>query len=294
MTFSAYPQTPFFRAQNNDRYYRQELINTIQKITNRKLIVYEANIWNPAKESSISLDDIQPFVDLLYKIEKDSDIDLLLNSAGGDIDAAEKIVYMCREHSKSFRVIIPEYAKSAATLIALASDVIVMGPTSELGPIDPQLYGPGPSGGIFQTSAQSFLDEFEQIKNEVEEKGELSPAYYPLLEGLNIGFIGMCRNLIERSRQFAEKWLKYSMCKDDEERAHKIASQLCDAKKWLTHGVVIDAQEAQNLGIKVESFSLDDKFWQHIWFLHCCYGSVFRQKPLSKIFESDSVSLPIT
>jgi len=200
---------------------------------------------------------------------------------------------MCRERASEFRVIIPEYAKSAATLIALAGDSILMAPTSELGPIDPQLFGPGPGGAFFQTSAQSFLDEFKKIKREVQETGELSPAYFPLLEGLNLGFIGMCRNLIERSQQFAEKCLKYSMCKDDEEKAQKIAEELCDAKKWLTHGVVIDAQEAQKLGIKVESISLDDELWQKLWFLHCCYGALFRERRLSKIFESEIVSLPI-
>ena len=66
-------------------------------------------------------------------------LDLLLQSPGGDIDKAENIVYMCRNRFSSFRVIVPESAKSAATLIALAADSIIMGYTSELGPIDPQI-----------------------------------------------------------------------------------------------------------------------------------------------------------
>lgn len=216
----------------------------------------------------------------------------MIHSAGGDIDAAEKIVYMCREVAESVRVIIPEYAKSAATLIALASDEVIMGLASEIGPNDPQLVGPGPGGARFQTSAQSFLDEFEEIKKEVKKTGSLSPAYFPLLEGLKLGFMRMCRNLVQRSIKFAEKWLTKYMCEGDKKKAHKIAKSLCNVKQWLTHGIVIDANEADKLGIKVKKLNQSNEVWNKIWYLHCCYGVLFRKTPISKIFESDTVSLP--
>lgn len=114
----------------------------------------------------ISPDDIPPFGDLLQDINE-TDLDLLLQSLGGDIDKAEKIVYMCREKAKSFRVIIPESAKSAATLIALAADSIVMGYISELGPIDPRVVITTPDGQVIYRPAQSFLDALETIKDEV-------------------------------------------------------------------------------------------------------------------------------
>lgn len=262
-------------------------------MTGHKLIVYEVNL--ASNRSSLGGEDVQPFADFFSGIPKESQqkVDLLLHSPGGDIDAAEKIVYMCRQAASQFRVIVPEYAKSAATLIALASDEIIMGVTSELGPIDPQLTGPGPSGGLFQTSAQYFLTEFERVKEEVGRTGTLSPAYFPLLEGLNLGFLGMCRSLIERSRQFAEKWLKQYMLKGNPTKAKKVAKELSDAEKWLSHGRVIDADEAKNkLKINVRKLTQDDELWQYIWYLHCCYGVLFRKTGISKIYESETVSLP--
>ena len=285
-----FSQTPLFRALQSDRYSRQQAIREIQKATGAVLIVYETNLWS--NRSSLGPEDVQPFVDLLNKVSPKQNLDLLVHSAGGDIDAAEKIVYMCRERAQQFRVIVPEYAKSAATLIALASDEVVMGLASELGPIDPQLTGPGPSGAVFQTSAQSFLDEFERIKEEVSRTGNLSPAYFPLLDGLNLGFVGMCRNLMERSEKFAAKWLAKHMLKDLPERAQEVARHLCDVKRWLTHGVVIDADEATELGIKVRKLTQESSLWQQIWYLHCCYGVVFRQGRINKIYESEVVFLP--
>jgi ATP-dependent protease ClpP protease subunit len=284
-----FPLTPLYRALQSDRYARQEAISSLEKITNRQLLVYEANLWS--NRSGLGEEDIQPFGDLLVRLSPKQNFDLLLQSPGGDIDAAEKIVYMCREIGGEFRVIIPEYAKSAATLIALASDEVIMGLASEIGPIDAQLTGPGPGGATFQTSAQAFIDEFDRIKKEVDDTGKLSPAYFPLLEGINLGFIRMCRNLMDRSQKFAEKWLKKYMLKDNPEAAEGLAADLCNVKKWLSHGVVIDADQATLLGVKVKKLSQDDNLWKQIWYLHCCYGVLFRRTPISKIYESTTVSL---
>lgn len=284
-----FPQTPLFRAQQSDRYMRQEAIRRIEKLTGRSLLVYESSPWKRGAE--INVGDIQPFGDLLQRIPSGAKVDLMLNSLGGDIDAAEKVIYMCRKVASEFRVVVPEHAKSAATLIALASDRVLMGFASELGPIDAQLAGPGPGGAVFQTSARSFLDKFDEIKKEVERTGQLSPAYYPLLEGLNLGFIRMCETLMERSEKFARKWLSKHMLKGDAAKAAKIAKKLCDVKKWLTHGMVIDADEAERLGIKVERIERDNPLWQEVWYLHCCYGVVFRSTNIAKVFESPIVSL---
>jgi len=63
----------------------------------------------------------------------------MINSPGGNADVAEKMIRMCRQRFQTFNIIVPDYAKSAATMIALGSDKIMMGYLAELGPIDPQL-----------------------------------------------------------------------------------------------------------------------------------------------------------
>jgi hypothetical protein len=117
------PQTPLFFASNRSRYQRQELIAAIQARTGRKLISYVA------ETAALVRDDVVPLMDLLHRIPVGASIDFLLHTTGGDIDAADKIVRILRRRagaSGELRVVVPDYAKSAGTLIALGADIIVM------------------------------------------------------------------------------------------------------------------------------------------------------------------------
>lgn len=282
------PQTPLFYAQEKGRYFRHDFIRKIEAETGRSLIVYFADVRQPG--GTVDRDDIAPFGDLLEKAEPD--LDLLIHSAGGDIDAAEKIVYMCRSRAKSFRVIVPEYAKSAATLIALAGDTILMGYASELGPIDPQIVITTPEGRRVQRPARSFLDGLEDIKKKVAEEGELSPVYYPPLSQLDPALLDYCNKTIERSRQFAVKWLKKYMCADNPAKAEEIADRLLDVARYLSHGIVINHEEARDMGLKVEYLPPENELWRALWILHCVYQADVRTIPDTvKFFESGSVSI---
>jgi len=282
-------QTPLYYALNKSRYARQEQIRKIEELTGRSLIVYFADISHP--DSLISSEDIAPFGDLLSRLEGDK-LDLMIQSPGGDIDKAEKIVYMCREKSKEFRVIVPECAKSAATLIALAADSIVMGYISELGPIDPQIVITTSTGKTLVRPARSFLDGLEYIKEQIAESGEIPYVYFPLLEQLDPALLDYCDKAIKRSEAFAVKWLERGMCKGDTEKAKEIAGLLLDVNKYLSHGTVIDAQEAkEELGLEVEYLPPEDQLWKMIWQLYCLYAADIKQFSLVKIYESNSVSL---
>ena len=167
-------RTPLFNALQSERYGRRSDIQDIEGITGRKLIVYFAK-----PGAGIEQDDVLAFGDLLHDVSGQS-IDLLLQSPGGDIDVAEKLVSLTASRCPSFRVIVAQSAKSAATLMALASDEIVMGDTSELGPIDPQVTVTTAQGQRMVRPASSFLDGLELIKRQVDEEGgELSPAFFP-------------------------------------------------------------------------------------------------------------------
>ena len=132
----------------------------------RDVICYVAG-----KLTSIERDDILAFVDLLCRIDPGRDIDLILHSGGGDIDAAEKLISMVRDKVKDgvLRVIVPHYAKSAATLMALGADSIVMSDSSELGPIDSQVPFPDGQGGWMTYSALSYLEAYKRFTRELRE-----------------------------------------------------------------------------------------------------------------------------
>ena len=124
------------------------------------------------------------------------------------------MITMCRQRfTKSFKVIVPNFAKSAATMIALGSDQIKMGYLAELGPIDPQLGNPF-AGGLIP--ARSFIDGLEMIRRNIK-SGDPVQMYLPMLSQIRPEIIAQCQSAIDGSREFAEKWLKQCMLKDEPE-----------------------------------------------------------------------------
>lgn len=278
-------QTPLYHALEQPRYNRQTLIRAIEERTGRRLIAYVAG---PA--TSISSLDIPPFVDILHDVQPGSHLDLLLHTPGGDVDQAERIVLLCRKRvgDGSFRVVVPDSAKSAGTLIAIAADVIVMGEPSELGPIDPQVEITTASGEPMSRPAQSFLDGLEEIVKTAED--ELSAAYFPLLDKLDPALIDFCRKALLRSEQFAETFLTQYMLKEDVDEAKRVAHELNDVKKHLSHGAVIDADRAIKMGLKVDLLAHDDDLWQAYWRLYCDMRLAWTSSG-SRLYESSRASL---
>jgi ClpP class serine protease len=66
-------------------------------------------------------------------------IDLYLYSIGGALEAPWQIISTIRQFCKKLNILIPYKAYSAATLVAIGADKILMGRKGELGPIDPQM-----------------------------------------------------------------------------------------------------------------------------------------------------------
>ena len=290
-SINSFGRTPLFEAMHAARYSRQTLIREIEEQTNRRLLVYFANIRHPL--SGVDSSDIAPFQDLLSDCAKDCDIDLLLQTNGGDIDSAEKMVAMLRNRAASFRLIVTERAKSAGTLMAMAADEIVMSATSELGPIDPQITISQPDGRMIHRPAQSFLDGLEDIKQQITDEGGVNPAYYPLLSQLDPALLDLCKKELRHSREFAEKWLKKYMLKSDSSKAEAIAKKLADVKQYSSHGIVIDHEEAVNLGLKIQYYDSDDELWQRFWRLHLAYEVAAQQTRPAKVFETRKVSIEI-
>src|SRR5262249_27771229 len=156
---------------------------------------------------------------------------LILESPGGDGTQVEKFVSLCRNQCECFRAIIPNEAKSAATLIALGADEIVMGPLSGLGPIDAQI--PAVVAGITRyVSAQSFIDARDGALQQYSERKQNGMDLEPILQmitTLDLPFIAACERLMEFGRDVGKKLLcehMFKFCDDKETRAEKIVTNL--------------------------------------------------------------------
>lgn len=279
-------QTPLFHTLADERYRRQERMAAIEAFTGRQLIC-----WVADDHGQIDANDVAPFADLLHKLDGDADVDLLLRSPGGVIDTADKLLMMLRKRCRGLRVIVPESAKSAATLIALGADEIVMGFASELGPIDPQVPIQLPNGNWDFRPAHSVLDGIREIVKETEASGELSAAYLPTLQFLDPALLDVCRKAIERSRALAEAWLLKYQCVGELEKAAEIAEKLEDPSIHLSHGAVIDSKMALSLGLRVMELDPVDPFWEHIWRLYVDLLMGMRRGGQGQLFESRHASV---
>ena len=246
---------------------RRRLIKKIQNQLGSKLICYVAN---PSHQiNSIMHHDIILFEDLLRSTGNTHKIYFMINSPGGDPNTAEKMIVMCRERfPDEFNVIIPNFAKSAATMIALGADKIFMGYLAELGPIDPQLSGPIPGQGSIP--ARSFIDGLNEIRRRINEDGDPVQMYLPMLNQIKPEVLAICQRAIDDSQAFAEKWLSQGMLKNDLKQAKDVATWLSKGEKYKSHGKVIDFQEAHDvLKLNVEKMDRTSKLWSDIWELYC-------------------------
>jgi hypothetical protein len=281
-------QTPLFQATQSARYRRQDAIREIQDATGRKLICYISG-----QAGSIERDDVLPLMDLLRGVKAGDRLDLMLHTYGGDVDAAEKIAGLLLKTVGSkgeLRLIVPDCAKSAGTLISLAAQTIVMSDTSELGPIDPQITTTAPDGSQSSRPAQAYIDAYKDMFERIG-KGATGPAIDALIAKFDPVLLDLCHKASKRSRKFAEKFLRIGMFRGETENITDIASKLLDSQEnWLSHGAVIDVEDAQAIGLKIDYRNEHENEWQAYWRLYCEMRLSLKSKT-EKLFESDYASL---
>ena len=272
------------------------LIKDIQAKTNRKLIVYVANFNHPL--GGIHLVDVLPFEEILRTIGPVKEIDLLLNSPGGEINATEKLVTMLRQRYDNIRVIVPNQAKSGATMIALASDQIMMGYLSELGPIDSIIAVQNPDGTVRSVPAQSIIDSIElmtQTIADAKKNGKPIEQYVAMAFRIDPSLWDMALKAQALSAQFAQKWLTKHMCKGDANLAKQITSNFMNVKKYLSHGRIIGVAEAKEI-LPEESIielSKEDPLWNMFWELYVrCEWRINTQR-IIKFFANERANMDI-
>lgn len=244
----------------------------------RRLVAYFAKVEHP--NAAMQSSDVAPITALLEREEKTKDLDLWINSPGGSAQTAEKIIAACRAVCDGeFRVVVPNMAKSAATMTALCADQIVMGYLSELGPIDPQV--PLRVGGIVRyVSAQSFLDGQKSVLAAVaraQRKNEPIIGHLQLLNSpdMSAAWIAEMEREIKFGKDMVSKklvkhmlprLLKGADAKALGQQAARIAGNLSQANKRFSHGRMIGAPECRDdLKLDVDILDKDDERWKIVW-----------------------------
>lgn len=87
----------------------------------------------------IDIEDSEEVIRAIRSTPPNQPIAMILHTPGGLVLAASQIAMALKRHPGKKIVIIPHYAMSGGTLIALAADEILMDPDAVLGPLDPQI-----------------------------------------------------------------------------------------------------------------------------------------------------------
>ncbi|WP_319825295.1 SDH family Clp fold serine proteinase [Thalassovita sp.] len=174
----------------------------------------------------IDVQDSEQILRVIDNTDPDTPIDLVLHTPGGLVLAATQISRALKKHQADVRVLVPHYAMSGGTLLALAADQVVMNRHAVLGPIDPQI-GDRPAASILSAVVQKSPEKVEDD---------------------TLMLADMAQKSLNQVWDEAVSLLSSHM---DRDKAETVAEQLSSGQ-W-THDYPISAEQALDLGLPVST-----------------------------------------
>lgn len=257
----AFPrQTPLFHAQHAERYARQDLIRAYEARFGCRLVVMIDVIF----PYSVTL-----LEELIAGASPDEDLHLLLDSPGGDGETAVRLVRSAQSRCRELTVIVPNQAKSAGTILAIGAHKILMGPTSDLGPVDPQ-FQQLDRPGLY--SAKDLIAAVENAEQAIAANPDTYPLHVSLLADVTAVMVQQARSALERTDDLVKEALASHPDRptgDVESIAAALKEKLIDLPR--DHGAVFNATDAHKAGLPVEEIDPNSDQWRIIWQLWTKY-----------------------
>ncbi len=223
----------------------QPVIQRLSALLGEPVITY----WNSTK-GSICQNDVAGLYALLRNIGKVDRLSLFLKSDGGSGQAALRMVNVLRRYAKHLTVLTPLECQSAATMLALGADRILMGPLAHLSAVDTSLthdLSPIDRDNDRVSVSNDELLRVIRLWGEQSKDSTANPyeALFPYVHPLVIGAVDRSSAL---STRICEEILSYHM--DDKDRAREISSILNAG--YPSHNYPITLREAARIGLNVE------------------------------------------
>jgi ClpP class serine protease len=269
-------RTPLFHAQNEARYQRQELIERYEAANDCRLVV----LIGPIFAGSVTV-----FEELLVDVGVSPKLHLLLQSPGGDGEAAVRIARSAQARCDEFSVIVPDIAKSAGTLLALGADHIIMGSTSDLGPVDPQIMVKPNAPFV---AAKDIIKSVEDAAKAVQEQPDTYALYSALLSDVSALMLQQARSTLARGADLLKEALSSMKSRKPaavDDLANRLKPLLIDAPN--SHGAIFGIKEAAAAGLPVVQLDPQCDQWKLIWVLWTRY---FNLAGTNLCFESRRAS----
>jgi hypothetical protein len=250
----------------------------------------------PPQYISMTGEDIDALMAVIHGMDWDKGLVLILHTPGGLTNAAESVVAYLRSKFAYIETVVPTFAMSAGTMVTLASDNIVMGRQSQLGPIDPQMPYAGRA-----ISARAVVDQFDTAKLDIlgdpdkQIPGDLQMAHVwaPVLSTIGPSLLQEARNALAYSERMVSQWLEAYMCRvesDPRAAGQRIASYFNDASEHLSHGRRIDRDECRQQGLLVDDLEDDQALQEAVLTLYHMMTIVFQNGATTKLLMSTTGS----
>lgn len=263
---------------------RRKYLKQLHKHTGRNVIAYYSGwLLRPPNTPNLTVgdEDMNAFMAAVHLLKREKGLDLILHTPGGDIAAAEALVkYLWVMFDKNIRVIVPQLAMSAGTMIACSSRSIVMGKQSSLGPIDPQ---------IGNVPAQGVLDEFQMAIESIKREPASAPLWQQIVSRYHPSFLNECAQAINWSRTMVNGWLNENMFGGDPTHAataKNIVNYLGDHTVTAAHARHLPLNKCEEIGLKIERLEDDKKLQDLVLTVHHSYMHTFSMSPAVKITEN--------
>ena len=192
-------------------------------------------------------------IELLPDTDKKEILVVILQTSGGLAEVAERIIETIRDRYSKLYFVIPDYAMSAGTILAMGGDKIYMGYSSSLGPIDPQIF----QGDRF-LSALGYLNEYDDL-NKKAKKGDLTTVEFSLINQMDLSFLYECKQAKKLTVDLIKKWLPQYMFKDNNDspdakvkQAEDIASKF-GSEEWRSHTRMLSRETVKNIGLNIDN-----------------------------------------
>jgi len=257
--FTSIPTTVFVPIEEQIR----SKVTEIQALRDIPLLVLRTN-----GNDGISRSHFNDVYQQLKSQPQFEEMDVILESFGGNIDSAYKISKLLKQKARTMNVIIPHFAKSAATLISIAADNIILAPKAELGPLDAQV--PDPRNRRNRISALDTFKSLEFLRMYALETMDLTVRFLlergltvdeatdksiimvekvcnPLMCQIDPVLMGEYERILSIAEEYGARLLESRMTRDNaEELLDKII------KRYPSHSFVIDLDELASLNITSE------------------------------------------
>lgn len=261
---------------------KKETMLRMEQITGRPIICYAAKTRNIPSGAITYIEDgdLPGWDDLVSTVESKA-VDVFLISNGGSAEATERIVELLRGQFESVRFIIPHNAYSAATLLCFSGDEILMGTTSTLGPIDPQING---------RPARAIIRGVEKVDQKLKEEGpESLPAYLPLLSQYTLDLLEICMSSQELAEELAKDFLSDYMLRDSSpEKVKTCVQYFSNYDLHHSHSRGIYRRKAREQGLKITDIEENKQFADLVKSLYNQFDLWFDRTPFVKMFENAS------